>query len=209
MQEVTLKTYKFNELSKDVQNSLLDENRFIDYIDNWGSDLISYFKERIATSGLEIDEVASIVNHSQGDGCAIIANSVDFSKIDIDKLLAIIAEYDESFDKEKLEQLKFWKVSCSFDNDSSRYARNSYAHNMDSETLFEVQDQVSYNSQVCQFTMSLFSQLEETLVELANTLSGMIYKVLSDESLYLTSDEYLIDRLADMDLDYLENGNEI
>ena len=57
--------------------------------------------------------------------------------------------------------------------------------------------------------MQLYKQLEDTLVELATTLGHIIYKVLSDESLYLSSDEYLKTKLADLDCDYLEDGQEI
>lgn len=96
MKNITINLYTFNELSKEAQSKVLDENREFNTTGDWYSDQQDAQKEILNTKGFENVEIYFSGFSSQGDGACFEAT------MDNDGMRKFMQEYDLT---QKFEQV--------------------------------------------------------------------------------------------------------
>lgn len=208
MREViqTIQLYKFDELDKVAQRHVIDQNRYkeVEYLE-WYDSTMDYLKGCLKDFGLSDIEIQFQGFYNQWCSASITA-SFDSKSIDLNKIKELCGNVHNSLELPNMELISIYGVYCHFKNDSSRYCRNVYSHDMDIPSIQHVLDESEYKGTVYHFTIDLFERIEQELITLINDLAHWCYTMLESEYEYLTSDEHIRAVLIDYDEEYTSTG---
>ena len=214
-QAIEVITYQFEELPESIQDKLIEDNRYYELEDTlWSEYTIDYVKELGKSFGFDINEIYFRASHCQGDGSCIIG-TFDSKDIDIEKALEHYTKLNYAIDQkdlfiERLEKLKVYQTTACLTNDSSHYCQNHYTHSIDIETLEDVTFNTQYmDSIVDKFVQQWYNDMEELILDFVSDINSLVMTSLYDEIEYYTSDEYIKERLIDLDYSYTIEGQTI
>lgn len=190
MKTIEIEIYKFEELSEEIQNKLIDQNRYTFMEDFYFEDVSDNFEYE--NKDFKIEKTYWSGFHSQGDGAMFLYSSI--SK----KFFRTLLE-EKGLSKLKIDILvqNICLNSLFYNTHYGRYYHeNSCIHHLSN-------DYHAYPN----IQEVLFS-LEEPLVKEYKNQCGKLYKDLDETNTWLTSEEFVKEELLIQDLYYFENGRE-
>jgi len=186
MKEVTVKLYKFNELTEKVQKELIEKNR--DHAtehNDWFEPIIEGFKEDMKDYSLEEIEIGFTGFYSQGDGACFhgdVYDTVGFAG-DLKKEGYLPDDYDEE---------TAYTLEISIIKTSNHYEHeNTITGNVEGDWAND------------------HDLLENAVTKWARDKSRELYKSLEKYHDELTSDEYVIEYLQEQGEVFQENGKRL
>lgn len=201
MRQIITNLYKFEELSKKVQKSVLDSVRFTDFIDDCYDDSVSFIIDNFTDLAFEKYGIKINVNDvnysgfwSQGDGASFVSNDIltdvfiSAVGLTIPKTLLPYQELLLKGIELKIERSDWYYSHC---NTVSAYCYN-----------FCVDIPDSLESEIEQFCDIIAKKLKDVKNELCDTL----YCDLKTEYYYHNSDEYLTDFIIMNEYEFYEDG---
>jgi hypothetical protein len=184
---------RFEALSQSDQQKILDKHRYYEVSDfDWYDCIYDDFKESMKVVGIQVDEIYFSGFASQGDG-AMFEGRVD----DWPKFLASISA-PECFNHEDI----YDSLSFSVKHRGHYYHRNSTSYSSDADlTNGYSEGTIRWHAiealiEECEQQLdALWDSCEEAFKDHMNDL----YKNLEEEYDYLTSNEYVLERLIETD----------
>lgn len=194
MKKINVNVYKFDELSKDVQEKLIEKNRDI-YTDfDWYSVIFDNFSENVKQDyGIEIniENIKFSGFYSQGDGASFTVADIPVETLL--KLFRITIPHG-------LENLFCESVNFSIERTNHRYCH---------ENTVSAAYENNFNYNYPQI-YNLFDKLAEKIIgeleKLKNKLCGTLYRDLESEYEFLTSDNVIKEWILDQDDYYFLDG---
>lgn len=194
MEKINVNVYKFDELSKDVKEKLIEKNRYI-YTDfDWYSVIYDDFSENIKQDyGIEvnIENIKFSGFYSQCDGASFTVDDIP-AEILL-KLFKITVPH-------RLENLFCESVNFSIKRKTCRYC-----HENTVAADFENNSDYNYPR-----IYNLFDKLAEKIIaeleKLKNKLCETLYHDLESEYEFLTSDNVIKEWILDQDDYYFSDG---
>jgi hypothetical protein len=198
MKTKIIETYKFDELSEETQNKLIEKNRYInvEYSD-WWDFVYDEYTVKIVNIGFEDIKIYFSGFYSQGNGAMFEYKSIN------EKLL--ISFVDQLSLSEKRKQLikDCIYVSSKGTQEGRYYHENSCYH----ATYFEINNTDLYNyPTLSNWLLSYQNDFEYYLEEVYENVCQDLFNDLRLEYEYLTSDEVIKDVLNSYNDDYLIDG---
>jgi hypothetical protein len=204
MKTVELKLYKFDELSKEVQDQVLSKNRDINVEDHWHEFIIEdWINETIPSKGFDATRIYYSGFWSQGDGAMFEYASIsdDLLKEFVDNIL-IGTEHLSPMRKQWI--LNNVSVSVSGKHRGHYYHEKSCSHSI----YWEVNNgDLHWSTTFHQWLMSFAGDFEAFIIEEYEYICSELYRTLEKEYDYFTEDEQIAEALRDNDYDFTEGGN--
>ena len=211
-----VKTYKFSELSEEVQKEVLDRNRERNVHFNWWEYSIEYWKEKLEQIGFDNADIRFSGFWSQGDGASFTAYC------DSEKVLNALLMCEGELQNYKQWRLWFELIDAGiFKFDISRNSSN-YCHEQTisgvihddfgglNNKMWYAPDPSKPFSFASKFEQKAnLEYLEAMFDSYIKDISRKIYSDLEEEYEYLTSDACLKDYLDNNDEIYDEFGEEV
>lgn len=192
MREVVQKVYKFNELGKKVQEKVLERERYA-YVDgmNWWVYTLEDFEDTMYADHLfRVDEDSvSFALYSQGAGAGF-TGEFETAQAAINVALAfdLKGDVNKASILEEIREYGEVRVSkLSYSNTSPRNW-NTYIELLIDGVPMEEDEK--------------YAPFVKALEEWKDEECSRLYTALEEEYDYLTSDEYIIEKLMDEDADY-------
>lgn len=194
MKKINVNVYKFNELSKDVQEKLIERNRDI-YTDfDWYSVIYDNFSQNVEQDyGIEIniENIKFTGFYSQGDGASFTVDNIPAETLL--KLFKITVPHG-------LKNLFCESVNFLIERTTHRYChKNTVAATYKNNSNYNYPK--IYN---------LFDKLAEKIIvgleRLKNKLCETLYRDLESEYDFLTNDNVIREWLLDQDDYYFSDG---
>ena len=188
MKTITTNLYKFSELSKEVQEKLLEKNRYYEtQLDDWHDPITEGFTEDMAEAGFAEIETQFSGFYSQGDGACFMGRVTDLRLFmeNFENLPQEVRDFDGAM------EIAIIKRGTTF---ASRYC-----HSNTIEANIEL-DGVSYN-------LEFIRAFETTVTEWARTQSDKYYKALEKYYEEITSDKSVTEVLEEKGEVYLKDGS--
>jgi len=197
MRTIELKLYQFDELPEDVQERIIEENRYIVVEDqSWYEPILEGFIEDMKELGHEIDpgDIHFSGFYSQGDGASF---TTEHSSLDpkalIDAVRSRLERLPAGLTKELDEGLIGFEL-CK-NNFGRRY---SHSRTVQLDLLYEGEDR----------------EVEKALVEMTDTVQDYLrdkmvnlYSDVLEHYECLISDEVIKEELIEREAEYLEGGS--
>ena len=187
MKTITTNLYKFSELSKEVQEKLLEKNRYYEtQLDDWHDPITEGFTEDMAEAGFAEIETQFSGFYSQGDGACFMGRVTDLRLFmeNFENLPQEVRDFDGAM------EIAIIKRGTTF---ASRYC-----HSNTIEANIEV-----YDIQMPDFIRAF----ETTVTEWARTQSDKYYKALDKYYEEITSDESVTEVLEEKGEVFLKDGS--
>lgn len=191
----TIELYTFEELSPEVQEEVIQDNRDYNVDNDWDDFTLDEWKEKLAAAGFPDASIYYRGFSSQGDGASFLCKRVDIpallrynkSRTDYRRLLYAI-------DREH--------VYAEIEITQGGY----YCH----EYTMGTEDDLTYQADMpASRTDALDAQWEQVVslaLETGRTLARQVYKELEKEYDYLTSGEAIKESLISNDVFFTESG---
>jgi len=199
---VTHNIYTFEDLPENIKQVVLEQNRYIntEYIEWYDSDF-EYWTDKLQGLGYENPKINFSGFCSQGDGASFTCD------IDIKKWIE-----QNSYDENNTLILRWWdeiELSCSIYRSNNHYCHKNtvslewdfYGYDLYKKPLFPFSKRV-----YCKIE-NLLEELTDGMLECARNEMIKIYHDLEKEYDYLTSDECIIETLANNEYEFNENGS--
>jgi len=190
--ERKIELYTFNELEDSVKEKVLDRLREWDVTDNfWSEAVIEDVTEIASIMGITIDNVYWSGFWSQGDG-ACFEGSFEYKKGSVEEIKSNYPTDKELISISKAyrtEQKKFfYKLYGTVKH------RGHYYHEYCTVIDIQHEDYPPY------------ADIDTDLDEVLRRFMQWIYSRLETEYDYLTSDEYLMERIPELDYEFTKDG---
>jgi hypothetical protein len=204
MKTVEIKLYKFDELSKEVQDKVLNKNRDINVYDDWHEFIIEdWINETIPSKGFEATNIYYSGFWSQGDGAMFQYDGIsdDLLKEFVDNIL-IGTEHLSPMRKQ-------WILNNIYVSASGRH-RGHYNHEKccSHSIYWEVSNtDINYLPNFSQWLESFADDFESFIIDKYEDICRELYRTLEREYDYLTEDEQIIEALRYNDYDFTEGGD--
>ena len=193
MKTTTINTFKFEELSTEIQAKLIKKEQDSEYCVFMGG-FDNHCIQQIEESGFYANnkiELSYSFSCSQGDGLSFYATGFDKIRDVIAQLLPI--------NKSKTVEVIYNACNFYMNNKNKRY---SFASKSDIDFTLDVLEYDKYPN--VQNTITQVRQdIENIYIDLCKKLEKQGYSEIE----YQRSDNYINDELINQDYDYLENGN--
>jgi hypothetical protein len=186
MKEVTIKLYAFEELSKKVQEKLIEENRNHEAEhEDWYEPIIEGFEEELREAGFSNEITTGFSGFwSQGDGASFHADVIDNQKL-IDTLI-------EGCYLDKGTDISNANVDISVIKITNRYEHaNTITANVDGISDFDL------------------DVLEHAVTKWARDRSNNLYQNLEQYHDEITSNDYVTDYLVEQGEVFMEDGKRL
>ena len=198
---VTYKTFKFNELTEEVQEKVIEKNRedrsqynnehvFECCLDDWKEklDKIGFYDPKIYFSGF----------WSQGDGACFETKECDLVEI-MKHLIEVLPPKFKGKYRHLMPFIDEGTIYCSiYTNDFGHHYSHERTRNIDLEYPFW--------HERCPKAVALCKELREDLEEYRYDLAHELYVALEAEWDYHVSEECIKEDIANNDYTYLEDG---
>lgn len=214
-------TYSFDELSSEVQENVLDNNRDInvDY-DGWEDGVTEEFKEDMKEIGIYDIEISFSGFYSQGDGASFTSEDIDtrelFNAIGIQSDDALNMETDDERAKgqnkefydlldtmEDIGQVERNRIKPEGIRVTIERTDNRHVHYSTVRANVEIWDEPDEWEEPYGFA----DKLEDTITEYIRELCKDLYRKLETEYDLLTSDNSVKETLIDNDYEFDQKGN--
>ena len=199
MRKIIQKVYKFDELSEEVKEKVIQNYREgnLDY--EWWNSYFDDFKEIGKLMGIKIDNIYFSGFYSQGDG-ACFEGSYDYNKGSV-KAIKKYAPKDKELHQiainlSKLQRPYFYKIGAVIKH-SGHYS-NEYC--TDIELFSDNYIKGNY------IEFNLTTETEDAFIEELRNFMRWIYKRLEKEYEFLQSDEQIIESIKINDYEFYEDG---
>jgi len=189
MRQETLEVYKFNELASEVQEKVIEKNRNwnVEY-QGWADHLLDDWKCQLEEIGFEDVEIYYSGFWNQGDGACFETKCFDFEKL-----------------VKHLDCKKYRHLLTIVDYLSGAIEKNSYSNHYSHEKTRYVSIDLN-NHRETPLLEKLVNEFEEDLETLRKNLSHQIYKQLTTEYMYLTSDDAVKESIECNEMEFFEDG---
>ena len=187
MKTITTNLYKFSELSKEVQEQLLEKNRYYEtQLDDWYDPITEGFTEDMSEAGFAEIETQFSGFWSQGDGACFMGRVTDLRLFmeNFENLPQEVKDFDGAM------EISIIKRGETF---ASRYC-----HSNTIEANIEV-----YDIQMPDYILAF----ETTVTEWARTQSDKYYNDLENYYEEITSDESVTEVLEEKGEVFLKDGS--
>jgi len=188
---VVYKIFKFDELSKEVQEKVLDKNRHwnVEFFD-WWCNVYDDYKERLEAVGFEDPKIWFSGFSSQGDGACFDAT------VDSEKLVKFFIEAGHDKYK-KLLRIAYNNIQITINSHGSNYSHERCRYiNLELNNYRE-----------CPRLEKLVNEFEEDVEQLRLDFSREIYRSLETDYEWLTSDECVKESLEANEVEFKEDGS--
>lgn len=199
MKTVELKLYKFDELSKEVQEKVIQNNRDINVYDDWHDWILEdWIKVEIPNKGFDATNIYYSGFWSQGDGAMFEYGGIT------DELL------NEFIDTLNLSPMRRqWLVSNLYAGSSGKHSGRYNHYNCCSHSIYwEVDNGNLYHStNLYQWIESFADEFEAFIIDKYKDICRELYRALEESYDYLTEERQIVETLYGQDYDYTENGD--
>ena len=204
MKTIEIKLYKFDELSKEVQDKVLSKNRDINVHDDWHEFVTDdWMEEIIPSKGFNPKQIYFSGFWSQGDGAMFEYDGIsdDLLKEFVDNIL-IGTEHLSPMRKQ-------WILNNIYVSVSGKHRGHYYHEGCCSHTIYwEVSNtDINYLPNFYNWLMSFADDFEWFLRDKYNDLCRELYKALEESYDYLTEDRQVAETLYANDYDFTEDGD--
>lgn len=187
----TINVYKFEELSKEVQNSIIEKNRYNKlFMDFFTEDA----NEQIKEAGFINPELQYSLGCSQGDG-------LSFSASDYTGLYDLVLECLGK-GKEKTAALLCDYISIEIKGNTYRYC---YAAKGQVDLYYDYPNNIYSTYNIDKLISKVLNEFEYIYMNLCNKLEAQGYAEIEHQQ----SDEYIKEDLINIDFDYTKEGVQI
>jgi hypothetical protein len=200
METKIIETYKFDELSEETQNKLIEKNRYIN-VDfwEWYDNVYDQYIEKIENIGFEDIKIYFSGFYCQGDGAMFEYKSIN------EKILNSFLDQTGLTEKRKQLIKDCIYISSKGTQRGHYYHENSCYH----DTYFEINNTDLDNYPTLYNWLLSYERDFEYYVEVTyKDICKSLYKDLKIEYEYLTSDEVVKDCLNSYYDDYLIDGRQ-
>ena len=199
MKIVELKLYKFDELSKEVQEKVIEKNRHINVHDDWHEFVIEdWINEVIPSRGFDATRIYYSGFWSQGDGAMFEYGGIT------DELR------NEFIDTLNLSPMrKQWVLNNIYTSASGRHSGH-YSHDgcCSHSIYWEIDNgDLHWTTNFYQWLESFGDDFEAFIVDRYKDICQDLYRTLEKEYDYLLEDEQILETLLCNDYDYTEDGD--
>lgn len=204
MKTVELKLYKFDELSKDVQEKVIEKNRDINVYDDWHEFILEdWIKEEIPSKGFEATNIYYSGFWSQGDGAMFEYDGIAYELLNefVDTIL---------IGNEPLSPMRKQWILNNVSVSAWGKHRGPYNHEgcCSHSIYWEVNNgDLHYSATFYKWLVSFADDFEWFLREKYNSICQDLYRSLEESYDYLTEERQIVETLYGQDYDYTEDGN--
>jgi len=195
MREMTIKVYKFNELSEGVQESIIEKEKERGLWYGWYEFVFDDAKEIGDILGIKIDKIYFSGFWRQGDG-ACFEGEYFYKK----QCIQNIKEYAP--EDKKLHEIAERLTKVQKRNFYDLYATVKHSGHYHHEYCTHIH--VEYNGNIDRNAVS--DDDTEEMQDILRDFMRWIYKRLENEYEYLTSDEVLKENLIELGYEFTEEG---
>lgn len=197
MKTIELKLYKFDELSKEVQEKVIEKNRDINVYDDWHEFILEdWIKEVIPSKGFEATNIYYSGFWSQGDGAMFEYDGIS------DELL------NEFIDTLNLSPMRRqWLVNNLYAGANGKH-RGHYSHEKCcSHTIHWDIANAHWSTNLYKWIESFADDFEAFIIDRYEDICRELYRALEESYDYLTEERQIVETLYGQDYDYTENGD--
>lgn len=199
MKTVELKLYKFDELSKEVQEKVIQNNRDINVYDDWHDWIIEdWINEYIPKRGFDATNIYYSGFWSQGDGAMFEYGGIT------DEL------FNEFIDTLNLSPMRRqWLVNNLYAGASGKHSgRYSHEKCCSHSIYWEVDNgELHWSTNFYQWLESFADEFEAFIIDKYKDICRELYRALEESYDYLTEERQIVETLYGQDYDYTENGD--
>lgn len=199
MKTVEFKVYKFDELSKEVQDKVINKNRDINVDDDWHEFVTDdWMEEIIPSKGFNPKQIYFSGFWSQGDGAMFEYDTIS------DDL------FNEFVDGLKLSPMrKQWILNNVYFSASGKHRGHYCNEGCCSHSIYwEVNNgDLHYSTNFHQWLISFADDFEWFIRDKYNDLCQDLYKTLEESYDYLVEDRQVAETLYANDYDFTEDGD--
>ena len=208
MKQITVDTFGYDELPADIQKKVLERHFNINLDFEWWDSTYDWFKEIADTIGIEVDLKKSYFRgfYSQGDGSSFTA-SVD--------LLELIAGIQAERWKENWPQLELTLPSPTLPARILALIQKGFITVTIQvlpnwrDTSIKVETFIDFEYNACKnYTQveAALNQLEEWITKVCEAMNRLFYRLLRDDSDYLSSSEAIEETIRAKDYSFTSIG---
>lgn len=195
MRQQTVNIYTFDELSDAAKQKAIDAARYWDVQDSeWWDFVYDNSKSVAALMGIDIDRIYFSGFWSQGDG-ACFEGPYSYERDSVNRVKEYAPQDSELH--EIAEALAAIQKRNFYQLHATTYHSGFYQHSGCMRVNVE-RDSANYQD--------MTSDAESDLIDALRAFADWIYSRLESEYEYLTSDEYVKERLSDSGLEFTEDG---
>ena len=199
MKTVELKLYKFDELSKEVQEKVIQNNRDINVYDDWHEWILEdWIKEEIPNKGFDATNIYYSGFWSQGDGAMFEYRGIT------DELL------NEFIDTLNLSPMRRqWLVNNLYAGANGNHSGHYSHEGCCSHSIYWEVDNgdLHWSTNFYQWLVSFADEFEAFIVDRYKDICRELYRALEESYDYLTEERQIVETLYGQDYDYTENGD--
>lgn len=202
MRTIETKVYKFEELSKEVQEKVIEKKRHINTYHDWWDCTECTFMETMTDLGFDVDKVYFSGFWSQGDG-AMFEGSVNEN---------IIHRLPEVLNKHKSSSIKNWNrvLKLIKDGHISFYGKfkqqGHYYHHKSYYDTLEAEFQTDYLGYHLSNIEEVLDDMVECIKDIYEDHCIALYRELEQENEHLTSDEQIIETIELNEYEFTSEG---
>ena len=200
MREIKIEAYSFEELSKEIQDKIIEKNRHVDVEGEWWSeDIIEEFIEEVSEKGFQATKVYFSGFWSQGDGAMFEYSDLEDSLLD---------EFADSLNISPMRKkwLKRWGFVSGKGRQSGHYSHErSCTHHSDLEADCGIDAYPNLADFIVNYDDEFYKFVEDKYIGIAQEL----YATLEKEYEYKTSDEVVKQAVESFDCIYNKQGIDI
>ncbi len=220
MRKVTIDVYTFDELSTNAQKRAIEAYRPIAAADEWYEYTFELWQKLLSSIGFDDAKLSFSGFTSQGDGASFTCDNVDVAKF---ASWLVFNETSDSLDDETERAL--WRYlngklggNIPLSDDLRRFigwivpsdilANNAHCAIVRHLAHYVHHKTISAEFEYCELPLSYhghLGELCECIESAARQLSAILYRELSDEYDYLTSDDAIREQLTQYE--FYENGD--
>lgn len=204
MKTIEIKLYKFDELSKEVQDKVLEKNRDINVEDHWHEFVTDEWVDEIIPSrGFEATNTAFTGFWSQGDGAMFEYDGIkdDLLNKFLDTML---------IGTEPLSPMRKQWILNNVSVSAKGIHRGHYYHERccSHSIYWEVDNgDLHYSTNFYQWLESFADEFEAFIIDKYKDICRELYRALEESYDYLTEERQIVETLYGQDYDYTENGD--
>lgn len=203
MRTVEINLYKFNELSPELQQKVIENNREIIKDANWYNPIYENYQKRFSRF-FEVTDFYFSGFYNQGDGAMF-----EYSDLTEKLKEAAINHLPNLTDRER-KALKDHLSMYGHGKHSGRYYHEkSCHHHFDLEWLNQTAEQSDRHENLNKLIDRVYNDLENYVTKIYEKLAKHLYKSLMEEDAYLTSDETIRSYFEENECEFTEIGEMI
>lgn len=185
--------YKFEELPEDIQEQVIEGNRFINTEHDWWDYTLDYWKELLQTAGFELGNIYFSLAYCQGDYCSLEKPRWSYSK----DIKSLEKEFGETGAKVRRIMQPIIDITRRYFYGVKYVASGSSSDHYglgDIDTYIRGEYDYDDKAECSEFK------------EVIRSIESEIYYALRDECDYLCSDEQVKETLINNEYEFTEDG---